>query len=68
MFKTAYQKYNIEKKTLFPKEYHYRSANTNDVLLGMKDLVKNVEMIKGNLKNRIVLDVGCNDGSLLDYF
>ena len=65
---TAYQKYNIEKKTLFPKKYHYRSANTNDVLLGMKDLVKNVGIIKGNLKNKIVLDVGCNDGSLLDIF
>ena len=29
---TAFQKYNIEKKILFPKTYHYRSANTKDVL------------------------------------
>jgi SAM-dependent methyltransferase len=65
---TAYQKYNVEKKTLFPKQYHYRSANTNDVLLGMKDLVNKVAETKGNLKNKIVLDVGCNDGSLLDFF
>ena len=45
------RKYNVEKKTLFPKQYHYRSANTNDVLLGMKDLVNKVAETKGNLKN-----------------
>ena len=64
---TAYQKYNIEKKKLFPHNYHYRSANTKDVLSGMKDLVDKIEN-KKKLKNKIVLDVGCNDGSLLDIF
>ena len=33
---TAFQKYNIEKKILFPKSYHYRSSNTKDVVEGMK--------------------------------
>ena len=28
---TAFQKFNINKKILFPKNYHYRSANTKDV-------------------------------------
>ncbi len=28
---TAFQKYNINKKILFPKNYHYRSSNTSDV-------------------------------------
>ena len=65
---TAYQKYNIDKKILFPKKYHYRSANTNDVLLGMRDLVNKIQKIRGSLKNKVVLDVGCNDGSLLDIF
>ena len=64
---TAFQVYNINKSRLFPKKYHYRSANTKDVLLGMKDLVNKIEK-KKNLKNRTVLDIGCNDGSLLDIF
>ncbi len=64
---TAYQKYNIAKKRLFPKKYHYRSANTKDVLIGMNDLVEKIQR-KKNLKKKIVLDIGCNDGSLLDIF
>ena len=65
---TAFQTHNVEKTKLFPKQYHYRSANTKDVLYGMKDLVKNITKVKKNLKNNVVLDVGCNDGSLLDIF
>ena len=64
---TAFQVYNINKTRLFPKKYHYRSANTKDVLLGMKDLVNKIEK-KKKLKNKTVLDIGCNDGSLLDIF
>ena len=65
---TAFQKFNINKKILFPKNYHYRSANTKDVLNGMKDLVNQILKLKKNLKGKNVLDVGCNDGSLLDFF
>jgi len=65
---TAFQKYNIQKKILFPKNYHYRSANTKDVVDGMKDLVKSTKKYVGNLKDKIVLDIGCNDGTLLDLF
>ena len=64
---TAFQKFNINKNKLFPKNYHYRSANTKDVIHGMKDLVNQTQK-KINLKNKIVLDIGCNDGSLLDQF
>lgn len=65
---TAFQKYNIKKKFLFPKNYHYRSSNTKDVLDGMKNLVKNTKKYIKNLKGKSVLDIGCNDGSLLDLF
>ena len=65
---TAFQKYNVNKKILFPKTYHYRSKLTDDVLSGMKDLVKDCEKKVGTLKGKIILDVGCNDGSLLDFF
>lgn len=65
---TAYQKYNIQKKILFPKNYHYRSSNTNDVVVGMKDLVKSSKKYLKNLKSKNVLDIGCNDGTLLSLF
>ena len=65
---TAYQKYQVPKKKLFPPTYHYRSKFTKDVISGLKDIVKSSKIFSGNLKNKVVLDVGCNDGSLLDFF
>ena len=66
--KTAQQKYVIPQKKLFPPEYHYRGANTKDVLSGMEGLVEAHEKRYGSVKGLKVLDVGCNDGSLLDAF
>jgi len=65
---TAHQKFQIPKKKLFPSTYHYRSRFTNDVLNGMKDLVQQISNKYGGLSNKLVLDIGCNDGSLLDFF
>ena len=66
--RTAHQRYQVPKVTLFPKTYHYRSRFTADVLSGMDDLVASVEARLGSLAGCTVLDVGCNDGSLLDKF
>ena len=41
---------------------------TGSVLAGMKDLVDNCENRFGDLDRKLVLDIGCNDGSLLDFF
>lgn len=65
---TAHQKFQIPKAELFPKTYHYRSRFTNDVLNGMKNLVEACEKHFGSLEGKKVLDIGCNDGSLLDFF
>ena len=65
---TAHQEFQVEKQKLFPASYHYRSRFTNDVLDGMRDLLSSTIKNFGNLNNKIVLDVGCNDGSLLDFF
>jgi len=53
---------------LFPKNYHYRAQRTGSVLSGMSELVNSCERSFGSLEDKIVLDIGCNDGSLLDYF
>lgn len=65
---TAHQQEQVPKLKLFPQSYHYRSKLTNDVLLGMADFVQSVESTLGSLRGRVVLDIGCNDGSLLDQF
>lgn len=65
---TAHQEFQIPKRQLFPDSYHYRSRLTGDVLSGMEDLVLSAESIRGSLKGLNVLDIGCNDGSLLNIF
>lgn len=65
---TAHQRHQVPKEDLFPVDYHYRSRFTADVLTGMRDLVQSSENRLGSLTDKRVLDIGCNDGSLLDFF
>lgn len=65
---TAHQKYQVPKQELFPRTYHYRSRFTADVLNGMRSLVARCEERVGALQGKKVLDIGCNDGSLLSFF
>lgn len=66
---TAHQVVPVEKELLFKPSYHYRASLTKDVLVGMRALVKEIgsELIFDK-KVVHVLDVGCNDGSLLGIF
>jgi len=64
----VYQKYQIKHRILFPKKYHYRGRFTKDVVNGQRSLVNSIEKKYGNLKNKKILDIGCNDGTLLDFF
>ena len=66
--RTAHQRFQVPKKDLFPPTYHYRSRFTADVLAGMQGLVESCEQRFGSLAHKTVLDIGCNDGSLLDFF
>ncbi len=60
--------FRCPKRELFPETYHYRSRFTADVLSGMKSLVDSCEQRFGSLTGKKVVDIGCNDGSLLDFF
>lgn len=65
---TAHQHFQVPKAELFPRSYHYRSRFTGDVLKGMESLVDSCQSRMGDLSGKVVLDVGCNDGSLLNFF
>lgn len=65
---TAHQRFQVPKQDLFPSTYHYRSRFTADVLNGMAGLVESCEQRFGNLTGKKIIDIGCNDGSLLDFF
>jgi SAM-dependent methyltransferase len=65
---TAHQRVQVPKAMLFPSSYHYRARQTGDVLNGMRDLVLAHEAAFGPVAGRKVLDIGCNDGSLLSIF
>ena len=65
---TAHQRFQVPKHDLFQDSYHYRARMTGSVLTGMLDLVENCQKRFGDLKGKLALDIGCNDGSLLNYF
>ena len=65
---TAHQRFQVPKEDLFPASYHYRSRFTADVINGMRELVNSCAEKFGDLQGKKVLDIGCNDGSLLDFF
>lgn len=65
---TAHQRYQVAREELFLPTYHYRARMTGSVLTGMRDFVDQCEKRFGNLSGLTVLDIGCNDGSLLDIF
>jgi SAM-dependent methyltransferase len=66
--RTAHQRFQVPKQDLFPTTYHYRSRQTLDVLNGMRRLVAACVENYGDLRGKKILDVGCNDGSLLSIF
>jgi SAM-dependent methyltransferase len=65
---TAHQRFQVPKHELFQSTYHYRARVTGSVLSGMFELVTKCELEIGALRGKTVLDIGCNDGSLLNYF
>jgi hypothetical protein len=63
---TAHQRFQLPQQQLFPQDYHYRSRQTLDVLQGMRSLVDSCEQY--GLAEKKIMDIGCNDGSLLSFF
>ncbi len=65
---TAHQLHPVKKEFLFKTSYRYRASLTQDVLQGMGRLVDEVSRRISLKSNTVVVDIGCNDGSLLGQF
>ncbi len=48
--------------------YWYRSGTNNTMRNHLEDIVTSVVSTIGNNKHPLVLDIGCNDGTLLSYY
>jgi 2-polyprenyl-3-methyl-5-hydroxy-6-metoxy-1,4-benzoquinol methylase len=61
-------KYIVGDKILYPKNYHYIPGISKDVVDNFKKLSKFLKDKYKLQKNDLIVDVGCNDGSLLKTF
>ena len=60
--------YIVGDKTLYSKNYHYLPGISKAVIENFKDLSFNLKKIYNLGDSSVVVDVGCNDGSLLNEF
>jgi len=61
-------KYIVGDKVLYPNNYHYIPGISRDVVDNFKKLSKFLYNKYQLQKNNLIVDVGCNDGSLLKTF
>ena len=61
-------KHNYEQKKLFKNNYGYRSGLNNSMKFHLKEIVKNLEKTITLLDGDIVLDIGSNDGTTLNFY
>ena len=61
--------YIVGDKRLYPKSYHYLPGITKDVVKNFSILSKSlISKYKINKSKDLIVDIGCNDGSLLKEF
>ena len=58
----------VDKKILFPKSYPYTSSTTKILKENFKDLFEETNNLLKLKKNDLVVDIGSNDGNLLEKF
>lgn len=61
--------YIVGDNKLYPKDYHYTPGITKDVVKNFDELSKSIiNLYKLNKNKDLIVDLGCNDGSLLQQF
>jgi NDP-4-keto-2,6-dideoxyhexose 3-C-methyltransferase len=61
-------KQNTNPQLLWNASYGYRSGINDTMRKELKKIVRKAEKISQLKKGDIVIDIGCNDGTLLDYY
>ena len=56
----------VDKKILFPKTYPYTSSTTKILRENFQDLFNEVNKLFKLQKNDLIVDIGSNDGNLLE--
>lgn len=58
----------VDKKILYKSNYTYLSSTGKDFLIHLKKYTDNISKIIKLKKNSLIIDIGSNDGSCLNYF
>jgi len=61
-------KHNAPQKEMWGETYWYKSAINPTIRKDLKDIVKNAERLKSLNEGDIVIDIGCNDGTMMTYY
>ena len=61
--------YIVGDNKLYPKDYHYTPGITKEVVKNFEQLSKSIiQLYNLDKKKDLIVDLGCNDGSLLNQF
>jgi len=61
-------KHNAPPESMWNEQYWYKSGISSTIKEDLKDIVNNSEKIANPKEEEIVIDIGCNDGTLLSFY
>jgi SAM-dependent methyltransferase len=61
-------KHNAPPESMWGDQYWYKSGISSTIKNDLKDIVKSSEKIVNMEKNDVIVDIGCNDGTLLSFY
>ena len=60
--------HNAPSELMWNEQYWYKSGISTTIIDDLKDIVSKAEELMGLREGSIVIDIGCNDGTLLDMY
>lgn len=61
-------KHNAPPESMWGKQYWYKSGINRMIRDDLKDIIENVKNIANPREGDIVIDIGCNDGTMLGFY
>ncbi len=66
--KTLQLKHNVPPESMWSEQYWYKSGISSTIRDDLKDLVEKAKSLRALKSKDIVVDIGCNDGTLLSFY